>query len=293
MRIRFISEHLSIRHFNDVETNHLVVMTGLNGAGKSHLLSAIEAGSVSIDPFETPRIVRFNFENFRLDNEAAFSTHQIRTEKEAAWSLFQNSLRQNFVNVGAYLENYKETNTVFGDASSIIWERRGFPNIDLYISQVENLFRQPHNADDPTHKAILNVARQASKPLDLFSKEEFIETINIEKKHRDFLPGALGKIIWEYYEKFLENEFNDFENKKYGSSKPVMSESEFISVNGEKPWLVLNRILSKFSSLDYRINSPEGLSHSAPINSSWSRPVTPVSESISSISLQVREFLWP
>ncbi len=40
-----------------------------------------------------------------------------------------------------------------------------------------------------------------------------------------------------------------------------MPEEDFIKLHGEKPWDVINTILSSFSSLEYKINSPEGIDY--------------------------------
>ena len=59
-------------------------------------------------------------------------------------------------------------------------------------------------------------------------------TIPVHNKN-DFLPNQLGKIIWDYYEKYYRNQVYNFENKENGKNLEVLSEEEFIKVHGEKP----------------------------------------------------------
>lgn len=74
----------------------------------------------------------------------------------------------------------------------------------------------------------------------------------------DFLPQELGKIIWDYYIKYDRNQMNEYQNDKHNKNLPVLNETQFILKHGEKPWDVLNKVLSKFDSLDYIVSSPEG-----------------------------------
>jgi predicted ATPase len=42
-------DHLSITQFNPIDIPDFTILTGINGAGKSHLLQAIENRSVLVD----------------------------------------------------------------------------------------------------------------------------------------------------------------------------------------------------------------------------------------------------
>jgi len=49
MRLTFINAYKSISSFPETEIPDLVILTGVNGAGKSHLLEAINSGCIQID----------------------------------------------------------------------------------------------------------------------------------------------------------------------------------------------------------------------------------------------------
>jgi hypothetical protein len=66
------------------QTARSPVWTGVNGPGKSHLLKAIELKHVSVLGLENPNIIHFDYESFRLENESAFNSHQLSSEREAA-----------------------------------------------------------------------------------------------------------------------------------------------------------------------------------------------------------------
>ena len=80
MELIFKQNHISITNFKPIELSDFTVLTGVNGSGKSHLLGAIEAKKCVLKGFDNARIVHFNYENFKLDNESAFDAQQIKQE---------------------------------------------------------------------------------------------------------------------------------------------------------------------------------------------------------------------
>ena len=70
MKLVFQKKHFSITALEPTELPAFTVLTGVNGSGKSHLLEAINLKAVKVADKENPRIVLFNYENFRLDNES-------------------------------------------------------------------------------------------------------------------------------------------------------------------------------------------------------------------------------
>lgn len=68
MKIKYVSEFLSIKQFDDLEINDFAVITGLNGAGKSHLLNAIDKGNVLIEGIVSDKIILYNFNDFNVYN---------------------------------------------------------------------------------------------------------------------------------------------------------------------------------------------------------------------------------
>jgi len=77
MIIKFKQNHISIENFNQIELADFTVLTGINGSGKSHLLSAINEKKVIFQDIQNPNIVLFNYETFKLDNEPSFNSQQL------------------------------------------------------------------------------------------------------------------------------------------------------------------------------------------------------------------------
>lgn len=88
MKLIFKEKHLSIDNFINVELPDFTVLTGINGAGKSHLLESIQQKKLIINGFENASIAHFNYDSFRLVKENVCTAHQISLERESAWKFF-------------------------------------------------------------------------------------------------------------------------------------------------------------------------------------------------------------
>ena len=57
MKLKQNQQYLSITNFAPVELPDFTVLTGGNGAGKTHLLEAISKGNVVVDGINVSRII--------------------------------------------------------------------------------------------------------------------------------------------------------------------------------------------------------------------------------------------
>jgi ABC-type branched-subunit amino acid transport system ATPase component len=274
IKLHYKQDYLSIRQFNDVELPPLAVLTGVNGSGKSHLLRAIAEGKVDIQGIENPSIVFFNYETFKLENEGTFSAQQISQERESGWNLFNE---QSGANIKTHMESLKNSFSnyrkvcdiaqkkgvsLWGLTSAEIGDDAAASELATYRKKTEAFFRRnSHLKGNVQANSILALIKKLPVCADELERDEFLNTYKPFNFKNDFLPQELGKIMWDYYVKQRENEVNEYQNEKHGKQYPFIPEKDFVKKHGEKPWEVINKILEKFSSLDYRINTPEGQNH--------------------------------
>ncbi len=258
MDIKFVKKYLSIESFDPIELPNFSIITGVNGSGKSHLLKAIENGDVQIQGFDKNDIVLFNYENFRLDNESAFTGQQISAEKESAWQYYEANVKANALswrnNIG---ENYSEIKNECIEKNKSMWSFVSEP-LKSYKTNFKNWYKNPKIKQNQQAQGVFSLAKKLPYSLDEISHDEFVKIYKPYTFKNNFLPNQIGKIFWDYFIKYRNNQINEFENEKHGKNYDVLSESEFIKKHGEKPWELINEILDKFSSLQYEVNSPEG-----------------------------------
>jgi len=258
LQLQFKNKHISIDQFNTIEIPDFVVLTGVNGSGKSHLLDAIDKRHVTITEMENANIVLFNYETFKLDNESAFNAHQLSAEREAAWVYHEQQIKGTAqgwrTNLGDDYEPLKETCKT---ENKNFWGLKS-DSLKTYKQQFKNFFNTANVKQNPQAQGIRSLAKKIPYSIDEIQHDDFVNRFKPFVFKNDFLPNQLGKVFWDYYTKYRGNQINDFENEKYNKDYDVLDEHEFLSVHGEKPWVLINQILEEFDTLQYRINSPEG-----------------------------------
>jgi energy-coupling factor transporter ATP-binding protein EcfA2 len=259
LELQFKQEHISITKFNPINLSDFTVLTGVNGSGKSHLLAAIEQKKVQIVGMEQSRIVHFNYETFRLDNEAAFNAQQIKQETTSAWSFYNQKIKPHTANWKKLLdpEEYSNVKDECESKNKSLWNS-GKDIVNKYRVGVNNLFANNQMKTNQQAQGILSVVKRVPYSMDEIDESKFNSHYKPFMYKNDFLPMQLGKVIWDYYVKYTTNRFYSFENEKNEQTYDVLTESEFIQAHGEKPWDVINRIMGEFDTLDYKILSPEG-----------------------------------
>ena len=258
MKLQFQSKHISIEQFDSVEITDFLVLTGVNGSGKSHLLDAIDKRHVVIVGMEQAHIVLFNYETFRLENESAINAHQLSAERESAWQYHEQNIKNNAqswrTSLGANYEPLK---------ASCEEDKKSFWSVSTdamrqYKQQFKNYFNNPNIKNNQQAQGICSLAKKVPYSIDEIQHDAFIRMYKPFVFKNDFLPFQLGKIFWDYYVKYRGNQVNGYENEKNGKNYSYLTEEEFFKVHGEKPWDLVNRILETFETLQYKVNSPEG-----------------------------------
>lgn len=269
MKLKFTQPHISITKFNDVDLPNFVVLTGVNGSGKTHLLQAIEQKKAVIEGSESANIAYFNYETFKMENEGAFNTQQILSERNEAFNFLNQQIKNNVLvwknDLGF---NYHKLYNLCEEKQKSLWalskeeiaDTEIFRQLEEYKTRVENFFNNNFKGNQQA-QGIFHLLKKLSYSIDEITPDKFSSLYKPVYLKNDFLPQQLGKIMWDYYTDLRNNEINEFQNNKYNKNYPFISWDEFNKKHGGKPWDVINEILAKFNSLDYKVNSPEGLDY--------------------------------
>lgn len=258
MRLVFRKAHLSIEQFSPVEIPNFVVLTGVNGAGKSHLIEAIEQGHVATEGLDNPNIVHFNYTNFRLSNESAFNGQQLASEREQAWQFYQTHIQPKAQSWRSKLgPEYVDVRSECVSENKPFWSTAR-NKLNEYKDHFRRFMAGSNMRGNHQAQGIYSLAKSIPYSIDEIEHDDFIELYKPYQFTNGLLPNQLGKIFWDYYVKYRHNQLNAFENEKNGKNYRALSEQDFITAHGHKPWEVVNEILATFDTLKYRVNSPEG-----------------------------------
>jgi ABC-type iron transport system FetAB ATPase subunit len=267
MIINYQSDYLSVKRFAPVTLPSLTILTGVNGSGKSHFLKSIELKHSLIQGRDNPHVVYFNYENFKLDSESAFLSHQIESELQNCWNYYTQQVQNNIV---SWKQNILPHNELLKEKASELktplWflsaeqvdSPEAYEALKRYKRDIGHWFRIDNQKKNQQAQAVFTLIKKLTYPIDEISEEDFFNYCKPYTYKNDFLPQQLGKIIWGYYLQYKQNVVNRHENIVEGKDVPFLTDEEFYAKYGEKPWEVMNEILMSFGSLDYKVLSPEG-----------------------------------
>jgi hypothetical protein len=216
MKLTFLRPHLSISTLAETNISDFTVLTDVNGSGKSHLLEALEVKSVLIDGRNDLNIVRFNFETFKLENEGAYNAMQLSAEREAAWNLLISQVRPSVIQYKSGLgSGYTELTKTLVSRGHSLWNVPS-GEVAAYRRNMRAYFGSPQIKGNQASVGLFALAQKLPYSLDEISRDEFQSLYQPFETKADFLPNALGKIIWDYYVKLRNNQINEFQNEKHG-----------------------------------------------------------------------------
>ena len=272
--LTFSKLHKSITSLPEVTLPKLVVLTGCNGSGKTHLLEAITNGGVrsSIAPNFQTDILLFDWNSMIPKDTGAFnpSEHQMICSR-----LFQT------------LKGLQEQQFV---ASRDIAIKGGIPadlcNSYLDLKSIDTAklkevipdSQQAHNAYMQLMTELNNVAESichticqdssvemrkclsdvlTDDPFSFFetSESKFFSNSKFLWREVDIFEQAFGRLFSTYRELIHQNYILEKFISKESNSQKHLDEKQFIEKHGEPPWDFVNEIL-KVSHLGFHIEPP-------------------------------------
>lgn len=270
MKLVFKSNCLSIKKFNTIELPDLTILTGLNGTGKSQLLTAIRHGHVLVDDIPKENIVVFDNSLFGLDNEPAITFQILQSDRTNTFNSIKEFLPEHYITpIRAFLDTYikisKLNSISFYLLTKEMFEKAGngdiYPPYQNYLANVESMLLNNYGGSNPhINKPILQrITKEIQKPVEELTREEFDNLYSPISYKNNFLINNLARVFSDYWEKWEQNSYYKYRNKEYEENHLILSESEFVNKYGERPWRIINKIIERFGSLKYYINNPEGI----------------------------------
>lgn len=232
MKLTLQQKFKSLEPFT-IDLPEFVVLTGINGAGKTQLLTAITQNQLIVldDNGSELNPKKYVTSQTLSPNESTIVTReQLNANTQALWQGFNS-----------YLEN-----------------RKNNPNYSLE----DNVFGR--NA--PQIKVIDKIAKSANKIREELSSDDFFNHYPLEDglQQTDVFYQNFSSLFKRYQDKFEDNEFRQYRNEvKKQTEITYLTKEEFEKIFGEAPWDFVNKII-KEANLDYHINSPSNSHRDAP-----------------------------
>ena len=261
-QLEFRQAYKSITGLPSIVLPSFVVLTGVNGSGKTHLLEALQQGGVvsSVTPSHDIRL--FNHSTIVPKDTGEFDPISIPQQRNNLFAQITNFKTQNNV-----LENIRN------NASTVPEEHRGT------LKQLVE-FIKPNNSSHLIWNSIVGYARSIHQtliqqnPHDRFwqtnlnriwqedptffltaeTQSEFFRHSALIYGEVDPFQQAFGRVFATYREfKHANDRLERYPDNT--GQQHALSEDEFVRQYGPLPWEFVNRILQE-CELDFRVDSP-------------------------------------
>ncbi|MBN8179979.1 ATP-binding protein [Roseibium aggregatum] len=230
MKLTFENEYKSIPKGGEIDLPNFVVLSGVNGSGKSHFFEAIQQGSIKVSPPPLQnKIIYIGSSQFSLD-----------TREHA-------DLKRPKRNYHQLMEWIKVVTHHFKD----IEDKDEFVNKTPESSEVRN------SPLRPALKELLSISYDRGKiPL------QFNEIQSVVPTKYAYLDLEIDLFTNEYSQSFLEylreertNQFHQYLRQEKGKDIIALTDDQFIELKGPPPWEVANQTL-KLLGLPYEFHPP-------------------------------------
>jgi ABC-type cobalamin/Fe3+-siderophores transport system ATPase subunit len=277
MRIIFNRKFKSVSAFDATELPDLTVLTGVNGAGKSHLLEAIENGALTVEgvapnqPNGPRPIRRFDCNSLVPQDTGSFSAAQISQEQTNFWTEisqhreqqlnpFRDSLKQFGTQALEAMDVKQLISLSIEDLTSIGVPEAIAPQLHATIqngaADANNYVTSMFVRNDPQNRTrlISTLSGTAKFPVFAMDQDDFFGEYPKLWQPVDLFQQSFARLFTAYQRHWSQNKLKSIANAE-GEQVDFLAETDFLKKHGTPPWQFLNEILEA-ANLEFRINEP-------------------------------------
>lgn len=236
MKIKLNAEYKSLQTLNEIDLPNFVILTGLNGAGKSQLLQSISSNKAELED-EGKRLTKIKMLSDGLGTITSTTFYGSDLER------FCMEIEQKINNFKYHQKNPQHLTHY---------------NFESFFSADEKIII----------RSILKSGKKGDESdIGYVSRSDILQNVPrdyvVPKKINQFAPPDLFQIdlsrAFKVYHIHLEdNDYRCYLKEKKGKSDiEALSPVDFVAKYGEPPWILANEILTS-ANLGYRLTTPEG-----------------------------------
>lgn len=273
--LTFASIHKSITQLDQTELPNFVVLTGLNGSGKTHLLTAIANGNVrsSIAPSPQTDVRMFDSTSIIPSDTGVFDPAQNQTQRSQWFNVIQSlreqhlpGLQQFAISQGVPPAYCSSISAVAALSASKLRDILPSPDKAEGIAaaitgQIRQLGSNVYSnavgqiGDEYWRKAAPKVQQKAPESFFLASQSNFFRDEDFLWGEVDPFKQAFGRVFTTYRELIHDNDRVEKYPPKDDPGRRFLPPEQFIKKFGPPPWDFVNQIL-EVCRLDFRVDFP-------------------------------------
>lgn len=297
MRLSLNQAYVSIKDLQtpSEQLPQLIVITGFNGSGKTHLLKAIDSKSIvafNEKDEEINKIKFFNYESLKPTDET-IDPNQLKNEKDYFWNKLAevknsklNSIQKQIVSSPEQTITESELKDIYENLSITLEHNANYEELDELQKkavEIKNTFLEEYKSRAATEvgnalkqnppnnitQVMRPIDQRGGKPEDIIDRlqqQTLIPLFLINRKEFDNLydpiipysPFQRSYSMWfsRYMNQYLNNKFNEIDHKKiHHKDTKYLDEEDFFKRYGSFPWEEINEFF-KIIGLPFKINSP-------------------------------------
>lgn len=273
MKLTFRSRHKSIRELPETTLPSFVLLTGVNGAGKTHLLQALESGAIEVDVAPDPKsdLRYLDWSSLVPGDSKQISTHSLYAERDNILQKSRESRTRLEADMGAILAEPALRTWILDG-----WELALLSDADYQArfgttEEAAKILRRVRQVVDKASQRVLQefnntprlkslaarVSTENGVPVALLDFQHF-NARHISWGHVDLFQQSFAQLFLAYFEQQKLNALYRLEQEAGREpSQPPLGESEFIERHGRPPWDFVNDTLVR-AGLDFQIDQPIG-----------------------------------
>ncbi|EIA1555049.1 AAA family ATPase [Vibrio parahaemolyticus] len=274
-KLSFRAIHKSIVSLTDTSLPKLVVLTGLNGSGKTHLLESINEGKTTsslVSDYQT-EVLLFDWNNIIPRDTGVFHSSQYQTKRSTWFQQIRvqqeknfNTLQQQAINLGVPAEHCTSISKVKSLDKEKLEEILGDSQKgqSTYTNLQSLLNQYARNVGSQTQRSISDqlwktaAAKVLKENPELFletSESKFFNNDDLLWGEVDVFQQAFGRLFSTYRDLIHQNDRLEKYPVDDESDLVFLNQEDFEDKHGEPPWNFVNRIL-EICNLDFRVVPP-------------------------------------
>jgi hypothetical protein len=261
VKLSFVKKYLSVDAFPDTELPAFVLLTGLNGAGKTHLLQAIAAGDIKADvaPKRAQQIRYFEWNSLIPKDQGLFHSYQLTQQRQSLLDHIDSNRPRQLQRIVEAARNAKLPEEYLTDPFLLarldeqqLEEILGDPELattariaikaatDVASAKIRNGL-----SDEAMRELLDTIAEQVNIPIAALKRQQIFETTTPVWGRAEAFQQSFAQLFASYRDLVIYNDLKLRQLERTGRTDIVaLDENAFLAQHGPPLWQFVNEAIA-------------------------------------------------